>query len=84
MSKNLKKQELIDKIKYLYETDRGDFKRKTALYLNRFTEEQKSEELQTKLKHLKHYILYKESANEDQLESIESLRHILLEKLKKM
>ena len=39
------RQEFYDKVKNLYETDIGDFKRKIILYLNRFQEQtQKQEE----------------------------------------
>ena len=84
MSSVLTKQDLIEQIKYLYETDTGDFKRKSALYLNRFIEEQKSEDLKKKLNDLKHEILYKEMSDGSQMENIDELRFLLIEKLQEL
>ena len=43
---------LRDKIKSLYETDSGDFKRKAILYLNRF-EQSQMDQLEQKPQHVK-------------------------------
>ena len=84
MTENLTKQELIEKIKYLYETDVGDFKRKVALYLNRFIESQESTGLKKQLDDLKHEILYQELSHKNQLQNIDELRFLLIEKLQKL
>ncbi|MCY4321029.1 MAG: hypothetical protein OXC37_01285 [Bdellovibrionaceae bacterium] len=84
MSNSLTKQDLIEQIKYLYETDIGDFKRKTTLYLNRFIEDQESSDLKNKLNDLKHTVLYQEISNENQVENIDKLRFQLIEELQKL
>ena len=78
------KQELIEKIKHLYETDVGDFKRKAVLYLNRFIEEQETSDLKKQLNKLKHEILYKEVSQATPIKNIEELRILLIEKLQKL
>ena len=84
MLETLTKQDLIEKIKYVYETDVGDFKRKTALYINRFIEEQESETLKKQLNDLKHDILYKEISQTEQMKNIDELRFLLIEELQKL
>ena len=84
MSEILTKQDLIEKIKYLYETNVGDFKRKVTLYLNRFIEEQESKSFKKKLNDLKHNILYKEVSQNDPIKNIDELRFLLIEKLQKL
>ena len=84
MSEILTKQNLIDQIKYLYETDVGDFKRKTALYLNRFIENQDASDLREKLQDLKHEILYQKMSPGGQMKNIDELRFLLIEKLQKL
>ena len=84
ISDTLTKQDLIEKIKYLYETDVGDFKRKAALYMNRFIENQKQTELKEKLNDLKHEILYKELSQSNQMRNIDELRFSLIEELQKL
>ena len=84
MSEVLTKQDLIEKIKYLYETNEGDFRRKTTLYLNRFIEEQESESLKKQLNDLKHNILYKEVSQNDSIKNIDELRFLLIETLQKL
>ena len=76
-------KELIDTIKYVYETDIGDFKRKVSLYLNRFIEGQTSFEKKKWLETLKKEILYKNLENKDSSKDIETLRHLVLDKLEK-
>ena len=77
-------KELIETIKYVYETDIGDFKRKVCLYLNRFIESQSSQEKKKWLESLKKEILYKRiEEHEDQSKNIEALRHLVLDKLEK-
>ena len=80
---NLTKEKLMEQIQYVYETDVGDFKRKTALYLNRFARGQNDRELKKKIQSLKDFILYKEIQG-DQMEDIDQLRFELLEELKKL
>ena len=80
---HIKEKELIETIKYVYETDTGDFKRKVCLYLNRFIESQSSIEKKKWLESLKKEILYKNLEYEDQLKNIEALRHLVLDKLEK-
>ena len=84
MSEILTKQNLIDQIKCLYETDVGDFKRKTALYLNRFIENQEAIDLKEKLQDLKHEILYQKMSSGSQIKNIDELRFLLIEKLQKL
>ena len=84
MSEVLTKQELIENIKYLYETDVGDFKRKSTLYLNRFIESQESDDLKKRLNDLKHEILYQEISHNNQMQNIDEMRFTLIEKLKKI
>ena len=84
ISDTLKKQDLIEKIKYLYETDVGDFKRKVTLYMNRFVEDQKQADLKEKLNDLKHKILYKELTQSNQIQDIDKLRFSLIEELQKL
>ncbi|MCZ0931532.1 MAG: hypothetical protein OXJ52_00025 [Oligoflexia bacterium] len=84
MSGALTKQDLIEKIKYLYETDVGDFKRKAVLYLNRFIENQDISDLKNKLNDLKHEILYQEMSHSDPMKNIDELRFLLIEKLQKL
>jgi len=76
-------KELIETIKYVYETDVGDFKRKVCLYLNRFIENQSSFEKKKWLESLKKEILYKNLEHEDQEKNIQALRHLILDKLEK-
>jgi len=76
-------KELIETIRYVYETDIGDFKRKICLYLNRFIENQSSLEKKKWLESLKKEILYKELEYTDQSKNIEALRYFLLDKLEK-
>lgn len=78
------KQDLIEKIKHLYETDVGDFKRKAVLYLNRFIEEQETSDLKNKLNSLKHKILYQEMSHSSPMQNIDEMRFDLIEKLKKI
>ena len=78
------KQDLIEKIKHLYETDVGDFKRKAVLYLNRFIEEQETSDLKKQLNKLKHDIFYKEVSQTTPIKNIEELRILLIEKLQKI
>ena len=80
----LTKSQLIEKIQSLYETNEGDFKRKNTLYLNRFIEQQSSEELKTQLENIKKEWLYQSLPFEDPIENIESLRSLLIEKLNKI
>ena len=80
---HIKEKELIETIKYVYETDVGDFKRKVCLYLNRFIESQSSVEKKKWLESLKKEILYKNLEHEDQSKNIEALRHLVLDKLEK-
>ena len=80
---HIKEKELIETIKYVYETDIGDFKRKVCLYLNRFIESQSSIEKKKWLESLKKEILYKNLEHEDQSKNIEALRHLVLDKLEK-
>ena len=84
MTDFLTKQELIEKIKHLYETDVGDFKRKTTLYLNRFIESQEGSDLKKKLDDLKHEILYQEMPHSNQMKNIDEMRFLLIEKLQKL
>lgn len=84
MSDNSSKEQLIEKIQYVYETDVGDFKRKTALYLNRFAESQKDQDLKKKIQDLKDSILYKELSSENEMENVDHLRVALLEQLKQL
>ena len=84
MTETLTKKDLIEKIQYLYETDIGDFKRKSALYLNRFIENQQSTDLKKKLNDLKHEALYQEMSHNTQMQNIDEIRFFLIEKLKKI
>ena len=81
---NFTKEKLIEQIQYVYETDIGDFKRKTTLYLNRFAQEQKEKEVKNKVQALKNFVLYREIPSNNQMEDIDSLRFELLEKLKNL
>lgn len=81
---NLTKEKLIEQIQYLYETDIGDFKRKTALYLNRFAQNQTDQSLKGKIQELKDFILYSEVSSKNQMEDVDHLRFNLLEELKKL
>ena len=74
-------KELIETIKYMYETDIGDFKRKLCLYLNRFIESEASPEKKKWLESLKKEILYKQLEHKEQSKNIETLRHLALDKL---
>ena len=78
-----KEKKLIETIKYIYETDIGDFKRKVCLYLNRFIENQSSIEKKKWLENLKKELLYKNLEHKNQLKNIEFLRHSILDKLEK-
>ncbi|MBC6415425.1 MAG: hypothetical protein GDA46_03440 [Bdellovibrionales bacterium] len=80
----IKKEEFIENIKYLYETDVGDFKRKVGLYLNRFIEAKSHQGEKKWLHSLKNEILYKDLKYEDQMKNIELLRALLIDKLEKM
>ena len=80
----LTKEKLIEQIQYVYETDVGDFRRKAALYLNRFVQSQKDQELKKKIKDLKNFVLYTEVQSENQMGDIDHLRFNLLEKLKSL
>jgi len=79
----LTKEKLIEQIQYVYETDIGDFRRKAALYLNRFAQDQK-QEFKKKIQDLKDFVLYTEVQSKDQMEDIDHLRFSLLEKLKSL
>lgn len=81
---DLQKQNLIEKIQCVYETDVGDFKRKATLYLNRFIDQQKEIKLRQKVQNLRNTILYTESSSKNEMENVESLRLFLIEELKKM
>ena len=81
---HLTKEKLIEQIQSVYETDVGDFKRKAALYLNRFAQNQKDQELKKKIQNLKDVILCKEVHSENQMESIDHLRFDLLDQLKSL
>ena len=82
---HLTKEKLIERIQYVYETDVGDFKRKAALYLNRFSQGQKDVNLKKKIQDLKNCMLYKEElSSENQMENVDNLRNILLERLKQL
>ena len=81
---NLTKEKLIEQIQYVYETDIGDFKRKVALYLNRFAQNQKDQDLKKEIHDLKDSILYMEVSSKNQMEDIDYLRFDLLEKLKSL
>ena len=83
MSELITTQELIESIKYLYETDAGDFKRKLCLYLNRFIEQQSSQDKKKWLESLKKEIIYKNLISTDQMKNIDSLRFLLIDKLEK-
>jgi len=76
-------KQLIENIKYVYETDTGDFKRKVCLYLNRFIDEENSPEKKKWAESLKKEILYKKLEDENQEKNIQTLRHLVLEKLEK-
>ena len=78
----LTKEKLIEKIQYIYETDIGDFKRRVALYLNRFSESQNDLSLKRNIQDLKVGLLYQEISLESQQEAIDDLRFNLLEKLR--
>ena len=80
----LTKSQLIEKIQSLYETNEGDFKRKNTLYLNRFIEQQSSEELKLRLENMKQEWLYQSLPFKDSTENIESLRALLIEKIQKI
>ena len=80
----ISKSQLIEKIQSLYETNEGDFKRKNTLYLNRFIEQQSSEELKLRLENMKQEWLYQRLAFKDSTENIESLRALLIEKIQKI
>ena len=84
MSNTFTKQDLIEQIKYLYETDVGDFKRKSALYLNRFIENQELSDLKNQLNDLKQEILYQELSHSNSMKNIDELRFLLIEKLQKL
>ena len=81
---NTAKEKLIDQIQNVYETDVGDFKRKAALYLNRFAQSQTDQSLKNKIQNLKSSILYQEISTKDHIEDIDYLRFALLEKIKKL
>ena len=81
---DLTKEKLIDLIQYVYETDIGDFKRKAALYLNRFAQGQEDQSLKRKVQNLKDTVLYREVPSKNQMEDIDNLRFDLLEQLKKL
>ena len=81
---NLTKEKLIEQIQYVYETDIGDFKRKAALYLNRFAQEQNGQELKNKIQELKNFILYMEVPSKNEMEDIDKLRFDLLEQLESL
>lgn len=78
------KEQLIDRIQYLYETDVGDFRRKASLYLNRFAQSQRDSEMKKQIQSLKNTVLYSEITSERQMDNIDKLRFDLLEQLKKM
>ena len=78
----LTKKILIEKIKDLYETDEGDFKRKIALYLNRLIEQESSQEIKSQLEDIKNELLYQTLSFKKPVENIESLRLLLIEKIK--
>lgn len=78
------KEKLIEKIQHVYETDVGDFKRKTTLYLNQFTENQTDPSLKNKIQQIKTSTLYKELSLSDEMENIDHLRFALLEQLKNL
>ena len=81
---DLTKEKLIEQIQYVYETDIGDFKRKITLYLNRFAQGQKDQDLKKKIQALKDSVLYREISTENQMKNIDLLRFDLLEKLKSL
>ena len=84
MSKeSLTKEQLIDRIQSLYETNTGDFRRKVSLYLNRFAESQIEPKTKKYIQSLKNKVLYKELPSDSEMENIESLRFELLNQLKK-
>lgn len=84
MSETLTKQQLIEKIKLLYETDAGDFKRKITLYLNDMIETQSSLEIKKKLEEIKNKLLYQPASSSNQADNIESLRWLLMESLNEL
>ena len=78
------KDQLIEQIQYVYETDVGDFKRKASLYLNRFIGSQTDPGLKKKVQNLRNFVLYKELSSEDEMENIDQLRFELIEQLKQL
>ena len=80
----LTKEELIERIQSIYETDIGDFKRRVALYLNRFSQNQNKKELKKQIQEIKNFSLYIEVSSENQMKDIDKLRIALLEKLENL
>ena len=78
------KQQLTEQILNLYETNVGDFKRKSALYLNRFYQAQSEPDLKQNIQDLKNSVIYKALESENEMENIEQLRLNLLTALKKL
>lgn len=84
LNNNLTKDQLIEHIQYLYETDIGDFRRKVSLYLNRFAQSQTDPKVREQLQDLKNVVLYTEVSSNNQMDNIDKLRFDLLDQLKKM
>ena len=78
------KEQLIEQIKYLYETDVGDFRRKVSLYLNRFAQNQTDSEIKKSIQNLKNTVLYTEISSDNQMDNIDKIRFDLLDQLKKI
>ncbi len=78
------KEKLIEQIRCVYETDIGDFKRKAALYLNRWAQSQKDQKIKKKIQNLRDIALYAEIASKHEMDNIDRLRLELLDRLKNL
>lgn len=77
------KEQLTKKIQDLYETDTGDFKRKVALYLNRFYLSQKESSVKEQIENLKNAVLYRVLSSKNSMENIDDIRFFTLKELEK-
>jgi len=66
----------------MYETDMGDFKRKTITYLNRFLEQETRVDVILKMKEIKDWVICYVTPEKVPTEEIDTLRLMLLQKLK--
>lgn len=74
-------EDLKKNIDSIYETDMGDFKRRSVTYLNRYLETLNSDTEKMKIKQIKKFVVCYITPEQDIIKEIDELRHVILQKL---